>query len=71
MSAEMNAIHYLVIGCGINANMTEFPEELKEKAISLRMITGAEVDRAQIIQRSLEWLENIIKNLKRRAICPD
>lgn len=57
MSAEMNAIHYLVIGCGINANMTEFPEELKEKAISLRMITGAEVDRAQIIQRSLEWLE--------------
>ena len=57
MSAEMNAIHYLVIGCGINANMTEFPEELKEKGISLRMITGAEVDRAQIIQRSLEWLE--------------
>ena len=57
MSAEMNAIHYLVIGCGINANMTEFTEELKEKAISLRMITGAEVDRAQIIQRSLEWLE--------------
>ena len=57
MSAEMNAIHYLVIGCGINANMTEFQEELKEKAISLRMITGAEVDRAQIIQRSLEWLE--------------
>ena len=36
MSAEMNAIHYLVIGCGINANMTEFQEELKEKAISLR-----------------------------------
>lgn len=30
----MNAIHYLVIGCGINANMTEFQEELKEKAIS-------------------------------------
>lgn len=57
MSAEMNAIHYLVIGCGINANVTEFPEELKEKAISLRMITGHEVDRAQIIQRSLEWLE--------------
>ena len=57
MSAEMNAIHYLVIGCGINANMTEFQEELKEKAISLRMITGDEVDRAQIIQRSLEWLE--------------
>ena len=48
MSAEMNAIHYLVIGCGINANMTEFPEELKEKAISLRMITGAEVDRAHM-----------------------
>lgn len=57
MSAEMNAIHYLVIGCGINANIMDFPEDLKEKAVSLKMITGHEVDRAQIIQRSLEYLE--------------
>ncbi len=64
MSAEMNAIHYLVIGCGINANMTEFPEELKERGISLRMITGHEVDRAQIIQRSLEWLEKYYKKFE-------
>ena len=38
-------------------NLVKTMEELKEKGISLRMITGAEVDRAQIIQRSLEWLE--------------
>ena len=41
--------------CGILVEMSA--EELKEKAISLLMITGAEVDLAQIIQRSLEWLE--------------
>ena len=29
MSAEMLNIHYLVIGTGINVNMTEFPENCR------------------------------------------
>lgn len=57
MSTEINVINYLVIGCGINANMTEFPEELKERAISLRMITGQEVNRAEIISCCMEYME--------------
>ena len=30
MSAELEGIHYVVTGIGINANMTEFPEEVGE-----------------------------------------
>lgn len=57
ISAEIHVIHYLVIGCGINANMTEFPEELKDRAVSLRMITGQEVNRAEIIRCCMRYVE--------------
>lgn len=33
---------WVVIGIGINVNMTEFPEDLKDKASSLRLETGRE-----------------------------
>lgn len=57
MSAEIDAINYLVIGCGINANAEEVPLELQDKAVSLRMITGYEVNRAEIIGCCMKCLE--------------
>ncbi len=51
----------IVIGIGINVNMECFPEELSERASSLRMITGHTVSRervtAEIINRFLEYYE--------------
>ena len=35
MSAELDCIHYVVIGIGINVNTTEFADEIKETASSL------------------------------------
>ena len=35
MSAELDCIHYIVMGVGINTGQREFPEELREKATSL------------------------------------
>ncbi|MDY3920411.1 MAG: biotin--[acetyl-CoA-carboxylase] ligase [Candidatus Limivivens sp.] len=58
MSAEMLEIHYLVIGTGINVNMTEFPEELKTTATSLRLETGREVDRAKLAAVCMKHFEN-------------
>lgn len=49
MSAEMDAIHYVVIGIGINANFTELPEEIKETATSLQLQLGHPVDRGAVI----------------------
>lgn len=57
MSTEINVINYVVIGCGINANITDFPEELKDKAMSLCTAVGHEVNRAEVIQHCLEYLE--------------
>lgn len=57
MNAEVDYIHYVVIGIGINANQTEFPEEIKDTAASLKSETGAQVFRAEMIARILERFE--------------
>ncbi|MGN0360444.1 MAG: biotin--[acetyl-CoA-carboxylase] ligase [Hominisplanchenecus sp.] len=57
MSAEIHAIHYLVIGTGINVNMQEFPEEIREIATSLSLQTGYEINRAQLICSCMECFE--------------
>lgn len=57
MSAEMNEIHYLVIGTGINVNMEEFPMEIRDTATSLCLELGKKVRRADVIQRCLEYFE--------------
>ena len=57
MSAEMLNIHYLVIGTGINVNMTEFPEELQKTATSLKLETGREIRRADVVCSCMKWFE--------------
>ncbi len=57
MNAEVDYIHYVVIGIGINVNQTEFPEEIKDTASSLKSETGAQVFRAEMIARILERFE--------------
>ena len=57
MSAEMEAIHYVIIGTGINVNMTCFPEELKGTATSLCEERGCRLSRAEIICACMEEFE--------------
>ena len=58
MSMEMGAIHYIVIGTGINANVTEFPEEIRDVATSLILEKGEKVDRAALICAHMEAFED-------------
>ena len=58
MSSEPDAVNYLVIGTGINVNLTEFPEELKDKATSLLNLTGSHVDRAALVAACMEQFEH-------------
>ncbi len=58
MSMELGAIHYIVIGTGINANVTEFPDEIKDTATSLILEKGEKVDRAAIICAYMEAFED-------------
>lgn len=53
MNAEMEQIHSIVVGIGINVNMVEFPSELCEIATSLRIESGHNFSRKKILQTML------------------
>ncbi len=60
LSAEMERINYLVVGIGINVNQeqTDFPEELRESATSLRIELQRKIDRVGLTQVALEAFEH-------------
>ncbi|MBU2700665.1 BirA family biotin operon repressor/biotin-[acetyl-CoA-carboxylase] ligase [Sporomusaceae bacterium BoRhaA] len=60
MSAEFDAINYIVIGMGINVNTfaDDLPQELQTIATSLAMITGEKVNRKVLLGKILEELEH-------------
>lgn len=57
MNAEIDYINYVVIGVGINVNVRNFPEELREKATSLLNENGKEVRRAVLIAKIMRLFE--------------
>lgn len=57
MSAEIDYINHVVIGVGINVNMTAFPEELRETATSLRIESGKAIKRAGLIAAIMSAFE--------------
>lgn len=54
VSSEMNYIHYVVTGIGINVNTAQFPAEMQDIATSLYLETGHRVDRTALIGRFTE-----------------
>ena len=57
MSAELDRLHYVVVGIGINVNHTAMPPELEPIATSLRMEGGKFYSRAQVLVTLLKELE--------------
>ena len=58
-------VDYAIIGIGINCCQTEadFPEELRNIAASLSMVTGQETDRAIVAAAMMEALEKMNRRL--------
>lgn len=56
IEAESRSVAYVIIGIGVNINNTveNFPDEIKDKAASLRTITGKKYDRADILCEVVE-----------------
>ncbi|MDR5659114.1 biotin--[acetyl-CoA-carboxylase] ligase [Serpentinicella sp. ANB-PHB4] len=59
MSAEINEIHYLVIGIGINVNVKQFPADIENMATSLMIEKGEPVDRKKILVDILSEFERL------------
>lgn len=57
MSAEIDAINYVIIGIGINVSHTEFSKELAAIATSIALESGKRVQRADLIEAVWEQFE--------------
>lgn len=57
-------LYGVVIGIGINVNQSVFPDELMEKATSIRNITGKEQNRFELLNSVLERLECYYENIQ-------
>ena len=59
MSAEFGHINYLVVGIGINVCVPKemVPEDLRESAVSIEDVTGSHVDRAALLGKVLDYME--------------
>ena len=57
MSAEPDYIHYVVIGCGINVNQMDFPEEIRATATSLALEKGERNTRSALLLSIMEHFE--------------
>ncbi|WP_422443555.1 biotin--[acetyl-CoA-carboxylase] ligase [Thermoanaerobacterium sp. DL9XJH110] len=58
ISAEMDAVNYVVIGIGINVNNDDFPGELKDRATSLKLEKKEAASRIEVLTGFLESFEN-------------
>lgn len=61
MNAEMERVNYLIIGMGINVNIEDFPEEIRDMATSLKIHTGRHVSRVELLQAVLKEMEQFYK----------
>lgn len=61
MNAEMDAINYIVVGMGLNINISaaEFPLELQPIAISLQDLVSAPVSRVKLLAAILAEFEQL------------
>lgn len=65
MSAELNRIHYLVIGIGVNVNTDadEFPEEIKDIATSIKAEINNHIDRKALLAGIINHFEPLYNEL--------
>ncbi|MEY8319640.1 biotin--[acetyl-CoA-carboxylase] ligase [Lachnospiraceae bacterium 46-61] len=57
--AEMDSVHFIITGIGINVNTEAFPEELQKIATSLKIEKGETISRKNMIKAVIEEFEKI------------
>jgi len=65
MTAEATRVRHVVVGVGINVNQTNFPEDLRDTATSLRLRFGTEYSRLQLCAALLKSLDREYSELLR------
>lgn len=57
MSAEQEAVNYVVLGVGMNANISEFPEEISNTATSFLIESGSRINRSLMVAKFVMYFE--------------
>lgn len=72
LNAEAHQIKYLIVGMGINANLSleEFPLELREIATSLQIEAGSPIRRASFIQAFCRIFERLYEGYLEHGFAP-
>jgi BirA family transcriptional regulator, biotin operon repressor / biotin---[acetyl-CoA-carboxylase] ligase len=65
MQAEFDRVNSLIVGVGLNVNHTGMPSEIAENATSLRIASGREHSRIEILVEFLEEFENLMARFER------
>ncbi|MDU5140609.1 MAG: biotin--[acetyl-CoA-carboxylase] ligase [Paenibacillus dendritiformis] len=71
-AAEDERLLYVIAGIGISVNLeaADFPEELQDRATSLKIVTGQEIDRASLVAACLQELEQLYRLYEEEGFGP-
>jgi BirA family biotin operon repressor/biotin-[acetyl-CoA-carboxylase] ligase len=67
IQAEVDLVKTMIIGVGVNANQERLPEDIQEKATSLRLSSGRIQSRLEILLEFLEEFETIYMDFERKG----
>ena len=70
MQSDMDHVHWVVAGMGININNQAFPEELKDKATSLYQEKALVLNRAEITASILQTIKDNYQSLISEGFSP-
>jgi BirA family biotin operon repressor/biotin-[acetyl-CoA-carboxylase] ligase len=63
MNAEATRVRHIVIGIGINVNQRKFPDDVRETATSLLLVSGSEWSRVELTAALLKSLDREYRDL--------
>ena len=67
MNAEATRVRHLVVGVGINVNQARFPADLQNEATSLKLVTGTEWSRVELLAALLKSLDREYRGLPEKG----
>src|SRR5213595_962021 len=67
IQAEVDLVKTMIVGVGVNANHEKLPEDISDRATSLRMASGRIQSRIEILLEFFEEFENIYMDFERKG----
>jgi BirA family biotin operon repressor/biotin-[acetyl-CoA-carboxylase] ligase len=67
MQAEVDLVKTMIVGVGVNVNHQSFPEEIRDRATSLRIVSGRIQSRIEILVEFFEQFETIYMDFERKG----